>query len=140
MTEKPGRVCILTRTSGPIKLAADRKVDDSPRVSVSPDGGLALVHYSMADLAAFLGKLTQQTVIDQTDLGGYFDIGLTIEPSLIAVPSPNVEGAGETQPQRDQLQGSIFGAVKPLGLKVETRNELIRHVVVTAGNRKPLEN
>ena len=68
-------------------------------------------------------------VMDATGIRGVFDITLNI----------TMEDLGHTVPERAE-SGSIFSAVRELGLKLETRRAPIKHLVVDEAEKVPTDN
>jgi uncharacterized protein (TIGR03435 family) len=83
--------------------------------------------------ARALTNLIGRPVVDQTGLGGYFDIELSTSteflPSLAAMA-----------PASDPSAPSIFEAVKTLGLKLEPQRVPVRFLIVDSAQRIPTEN
>jgi uncharacterized protein (TIGR03435 family) len=90
---------------------------------------------TMNVLVTLLSRFLRQTVLDQTDLAGPYDINLTWTPESFAA-RPDSPAASETAPGP-----TIYTAVQEqLGLKLESRKGQIEVIVIDHAEKVPIEN
>jgi uncharacterized protein (TIGR03435 family) len=115
------------------------------RLSFSPDGHVELTGATLPSFANMLSNFLGSPVMDATGIQGVFDITLNITMedlsalrSRTLVPDANLE-SGHTVPEH-AASGSIFSAMQELGLKLEARRTLIKHLVVDGAEKVPTDN
>ena len=99
------------------------------------NGGRFLIQANQettADLAGVLSDQLDRPVLDQTGLKAAYDFTLEFSP----MPTARSPEDGH----ESELGLSIFGAVKRLGLKLESRKALVEQLVVDHADKTPTEN
>ncbi len=118
-------VYALTVAKGGLKIqevTADGGTRYTPRKSA-----ILAKQLAMNRLADLLSQRVDRPVIDQTGLGGVYDIELSWSPDL----NGSADGSGP----------SIFTAIQEkLGLKLESRNMPVEVLVIDRANRTPAAN
>jgi uncharacterized protein (TIGR03435 family) len=75
-----------------------------------------------------------------TEIPGHFDITLNVtRGDLAGVRLPSDGAAPDALPENN-ASSSIFAAMLELGLKLESRNVSIQHIVVDSAEKVPTEN
>jgi uncharacterized protein (TIGR03435 family) len=101
---------------------------------------------AMVNFVDILGRFSDRPVIDVTNLQGRYDITMDLTPEEYrAMLIRSAVAAGVTLPPQalQALQGSdgsMFSALKPLGLKLESRKAPVEVLVVDSANKMPAEN
>lgn len=121
---------LVVGNGGP-KLRAAREGGD-PADLTFEDNRVQIKGATMPGFARILSSFLGRPVQDMTGLPGIFDLSLGIPISdLMPAKHEDPLTAGG---------GSVFGAVKDLGLKLEPRSEDAKFVVVDKADRVPAEN
>jgi uncharacterized protein (TIGR03435 family) len=100
----------------------------NPGFTTSVDG-IRLKNSTVAAFAGLLSSFMQRQVKDETAIQGHFDITLNIPKEDLARMRAD-----------NNLTSSIISAVQDLGLKIESRTEPAKFVVVEKADRIPTEN
>ena len=122
-------------------------------VTPSPDGKTLHIEISgatIAQLAEGLSPMADQPIVDMTGLKGKYDVALDISMQDVlnarrALISGAPEGGagGDASKPADAASdpgGSIFTALKPLGLKLERRKEPLMKLIVDHCEKMPTDN
>ncbi len=119
----PGGSSRLGRTADGAFAPCSWRIGITPAVATMLLDGAPLSHF-----ANLLQSLVKRVVIDETGLGGTYDIQLEFAPEQTGVPLPPSPG-GPAPPPRDGL--SIFTALDDqLGLKLESRRGPVEIIVI----------
>jgi len=123
------------------------------KMTRSPDGKFLHIEISgatMDELAAGLSPLTDQPIVDATGLKGRYDVVLDISMAelmnaarALGANVPADAPGGDASKPADAASdpgGSVFTALKPLGLKLERRKEPLVRLVVDHCEKMPTEN
>jgi uncharacterized protein (TIGR03435 family) len=89
-----------------------------------------LKNQTMIQLADFLSLVVQRPVFDRTGLAGTYNFPLEM----------SMEELGGISAKPDPSAPSIFTIVEALGLKLESRKEMVEVIVIDGGNKIPTEN
>jgi len=119
---------------------AERGPDGTPLGFIGGDpraGHFAFRNYSIANLALYLSAQVGQPVLDMTEIQGRFD--LQFDASFAGLAAMRQKST-ENLPADDSESGSIFTAMKTLGLKLESRKAPIQHLIVDSALQLPTEN
>jgi uncharacterized protein (TIGR03435 family) len=101
---------------------------------------------SMANFVDVLGRFVDRPVLDVTQLPGRYDLLVQLsEDDYNAMLIRSAISAGVQLPPQalrylDTADGSLFGALKPLGLKLESRKAPFEVLVVDSVSKTPTEN
>ena len=101
---------------------------------------------SMLNFADTLARFTDRPVVDMTQLPGRYDLSVDLtEDDYRAMLIRSAISAGVNLPPQalrllDSSDGSLFSALKPLGLKLEGRKAPLEVLVVDNILRTPTEN
>ncbi|HTX36653.1 MAG TPA: TIGR03435 family protein [Bryobacteraceae bacterium] len=118
----------------------------------SPDGKTLHIEISgatMGELADGLSPLTDQPIVDATGLKGRYDVTLDISMADLMNAARSMganvppQSAGDPSKPADAASdpgGSVFTAVKTLGLKLERRKEPLLRIVVDHCEKMPTDN
>jgi uncharacterized protein (TIGR03435 family) len=121
---------------------ADNGPDGRPTSSldVHPDTGhFAFRTTTMGQFARFLSSQLGRPVLDMTEMPGMFDIEFEANPADL--DGLRKVSAAEGLPLGDDsTYSSIFTGMQALGLKLESRKEPIRHLIVDSALKVPTEN
>ena len=113
----------------------ESKDPHSQSLSFDSKGHMKFSYYSLSGFAAFLTDALDRTVVDMTGLQGNYDISMEVDLAALKMGPPPAPG----QDAPDPLP-SIFTAVEELGLKLDTRDEAVKHVVIDKAEKVPVEN
>jgi uncharacterized protein (TIGR03435 family) len=111
----------------------------SSAFSFSTSGHLEFRRTTMAQFARVLSGQLGRPVLDMTEIDGYFDIVVDANPADLDGLQKLFPDAGNPG-QESAAAASIFTAVQALGLKLESRKEPIRHLIVDSALKVPTEN
>jgi uncharacterized protein (TIGR03435 family) len=140
MQDKPGYALVAGRNGPKLQPAAE---DPSIQFSRTPSGDRTLQApgVSMVQLASAFSSALGATVVDQTGIGGKFNISLQWTPSPASEPRMTKSGEPMPSPPPDATPGpSIFTAVQEtLGLKLESKRVPVEVIVIDRATR-PTEN
>jgi uncharacterized protein (TIGR03435 family) len=120
---------------------AENGPDGRPTSSldVHPDTGrFAFRTTTMAQFARFLSSQLGRPVLDMTEMQGTFDIEFEANPAELD-GLRRISAAGDSAVD-DSAYSSIFTAMQALGLKLESRKEPIKHLIVDSASKVPTEN
>jgi uncharacterized protein (TIGR03435 family) len=106
---------------------------------------------TMAELAEGLSPLTDQPIVDATGLKGKYEVSLDISiaemmnaaRAMGANVPPDAAGGGDASKPAEAASdpgGSVFTAIKSLGLKLERRKEPLLRIVVDHCEKMPTDN
>ena len=101
---------------------------------------------SMLNFADVLARFTDRPVVDMTNLPGRYNLEVNLtEDDYRAMLIRSAISAGVTLPPQalrllDSSDGSLFSALKPLGLKLEGRKAPLEVLVIDSLLRTPTEN
>jgi uncharacterized protein (TIGR03435 family) len=135
---KPERIyALLAGKNGP-RLPSTKDPDHGQEMSFDVSGHMNFLSTTLAGFAETMSRLLDRPVIDRTGIQGAFDITLNVSmqdltglKQLLAANGVQVDAAEGT---------SIFSAVQELGLKLESRNAPIEHLVVDSAEKIPTGN
>lgn len=128
---------------GVVTDGAGRKQTMTP----SQDGTMVRLEYSgttMAELAAEISPLADRPIVDETGLKGRYDVAMDVSTREVmaaarsmsgAAPPPAAGGAEASEPG-----GSLFTAIRSMGLKLERRKVPMLVVVVDHCEKMPTDN
>jgi uncharacterized protein (TIGR03435 family) len=100
-------------------------------LTISSTNGIRAGGITMASLASLLGSALSSTVVDRTNITGTYSLALDF--SMLNRSSLSASAPGETlQPMVDTTSGggSVFSAVKDLGLRLERKREGVDVLVI----------
>lgn len=106
--------------------------EQDPDSSVNRNGlgQIRSSHMSMPLLATLLSRFLRDTVVDWTNLKGFYDVNLEWRPEDLSKPASDSESGG-----------SIFTAIQSqLGLRLESRKGPLDVIVVDQALKVPIEN
>ncbi|MBV9396974.1 MAG: TIGR03435 family protein [Bryobacterales bacterium] len=106
-------------------------------------GRIISTRINMQTLAMLLSRFERQTVLDRTDLSGFFEIRLEWTPeSLRTLPSGPDGAPPQINGQPVDIAGpSLYTAIQEqLGLKLESRKGPVEVLVVDSAEKNPAEN
>ena len=112
----------LVQGGGKLKLVEDASGQNDSMAT--NDGRREFKSMSMAALAQFVSPMLRRPVMDRTGLVGHYRFPL----------DPTREETGQ------ESAPSIFTVVGELGLKLESRSEPFDVIVITGGEKVPIEN
>jgi len=141
-----GESSVYALVVGENGLKIRASADQTPGAGMSPLGTMRIGATSLVGtgvplglFASLLGTRLGQTVVDQTNLAGRYDIDLRWSPDAAEVPSAGAE-PGEALSQPDTSGPSIFTAIQEqLGLKLQ-RTKGASGFLVIDHMEKPTEN
>jgi uncharacterized protein (TIGR03435 family) len=108
---------------------------DSQGVSFDTKGHITFSYYSLAEFAGFLTNTLDRSVIDNTGLPGHYDIAMDVDLAALKLGPPPVPGQEAPDPSP-----SVFTAIQELGLKLDTRDGTVKHIVIDKADKVPVEN
>ena len=114
--------------TGPMEI---KRLNGKVEVKHAPLSGIASV------LASPFGNMPLERVVDETGLGGRYDITL----NLSGFDARDPMFAGDYQTMRDELLVFVSAALeKQYGLKLERRIAPVDTLIVDGGSKEPTEN
>jgi uncharacterized protein (TIGR03435 family) len=108
-------------------------------VEVHETGHMAFRAMSMGALARILTSQLGRPVIDKTGVEGIFDIDMDSDPGELEVLR-RTAASGELAQADNPGSSSIFTAIQTLGLKLESKKEPVRHLIIDSVRKEPTEN
>jgi uncharacterized protein (TIGR03435 family) len=116
------------------------------KMSPSADGKSMHFEISKASMALFaegMTPLVDRPILDMTELKGEYEIAFDISMQELMAVARNA-GANVPPPdanaEASDPQGSVFTAMKGLGLKLEPRKAPLKMIVVEKAEKAPTEN
>jgi uncharacterized protein (TIGR03435 family) len=141
----------VTQTKGGGGVISDG-TGKQQKVTPSPDGKTLHLEFSgitAGDLAEGLTPLTGQPIVDKTGLTGTYEAAMDIsmqdvlDAQRAAGVVPPGAAAGDPAKPADAASdpgGSVFTAMRLLGLKLERRKEPLLRIVVDHAEKMPTDN
>jgi len=108
-------------------------------LDMNASGHIAFRATSMGSFARWLTSQTGRPVIDKTGIDGIFDIEMDSNPAELEVLR-RMSAAGELALPDNSGSSSIFTAIESLGLKLESRKEPVKHLIIDSVRKEPTEN
>jgi uncharacterized protein (TIGR03435 family) len=108
-------------------------------VALGADGHIEFTSATLASFSSAMAVLMAHPVVNMTDIQGHFDITLNVTREDLGgmnFPSANVPGDNP----ENKAASSVFTAMQELGLKLESRNAPIEHIVVDSAEKIPTGN
>jgi uncharacterized protein (TIGR03435 family) len=99
-----------------------------PSLSFDREGHTEFVGYTLTAFADVLTNVLDRSVVDSTELPGRYDFSTHLD-----LPGSNSADASDPAP-------SIFTAMQDLGLKLEARDGLVKHIVIDKAEKVPTAN
>jgi uncharacterized protein (TIGR03435 family) len=126
---------LIIGKNGP-RLTESKDPDSSHRsFGFDTKGHVKFSGFSLADLADFLTNTLDRSVIDMTNLPGRYDISTEMDLAALRLGPPPVPGEDAPAPMQ-----SVFAALEELGLKLDNREGMVKHVVIDRAEKVPVEN
>jgi len=100
-------------------------------LTMSSTNGIRAGGITMASLASLLGSSLSSTVVDRTNMTGTYS--LTLDYVVLSRSSLSASAPGETLMPMSEMSsggGSVFNAVKDLGLRLEKKREAVDVLVI----------
>lgn len=136
---------LLVGKGGPKLKKSDLSIagigpDGSPAASVEAHsaGNFAFRTFTMALLVRFLSNQLGRPVLDMTEIPGSFDFDFEANPADLDNLKKDLAAGGLSGD--DSLYGSVFTGIQALGLKLESRKEPVKHLIVDSASKVPTEN
>jgi len=122
-------------------------------VTPTPDG--KYLHFdssglTMDELADGLSPLTEEPIVNATNLKGKYDVAFDISMAEVMEVQRRFGGPGaqaaagaadpSKAPEASEPGGSIFTALKAMGLKLERRKEPMKRIIVEQCEKMPSDN
>jgi uncharacterized protein (TIGR03435 family) len=104
-------------------------------VSFDAKGHVEFLAYSLADFAEFLTITLDRSVVDMTGLPGHYDFSTELDPRISKLGPPEATEQDAANPLP-----SVFSSVQELGLKLEVRDGMVKHVVIEKADKVPVKN
>jgi uncharacterized protein (TIGR03435 family) len=138
---KRDRVYALVVARNGLRLKESKGQSDRPQgVELHADGHMEFTAATLASFSSAMSVLLAQPVVDMTEIQGHFDITLNVtRRDLAGLRFPSDGGAADTLTESN-ASSSIFTAMQELGLKLESRNVSMEHIVVDSAERVPTGN
>jgi uncharacterized protein (TIGR03435 family) len=131
---------LVVARNGPRFKESKGQGDRPQGVELHADGRMEFTSATLASFASAMSVLMAQPVVDMTEIQGHFDIALNVtRGDLAGLRFPSDGGAADTLPESN-ASSSIFAAVQELGLKLESRNVPMEHIVVDSVEKVPTGN
>jgi uncharacterized protein (TIGR03435 family) len=131
---------LVVAKNGP-RLKESKVQSDRPQsVELHADGHMEFTSATPASFSSAMSVLLARPVVNMTDIQGYYDITLNVtRGDLAGLRLPSDGAAPDTLP-KNSASSSIFAAMQELGLKLESRNAPIEHIVVDSAEKIPTGN
>jgi uncharacterized protein (TIGR03435 family) len=138
---KRDRVYALVAAKSGARLKESKGQSDGPQsVELHADGHMEFTSATLASFSSAMSVLLAQPVVDMTEIQGHFDITLNVtRGDLAGLRFPSDGAAADTLPESN-ASSSMFAAMQELGLKLESRNMPIEHIVVDSAEKVPTGN
>ncbi len=137
---KPERIyALLAGKNGP-RLIEAKDSDRGPGMSFDTSGHMRFVSASLGSFADTMSRLLDRPVIDMTGILGAFDISLNVSMQDLVGLKQVLSANGVVDLPESNSSSSIFSAMQELGLKLESRNAPILHIVVDSVEKIPTGN
>jgi uncharacterized protein (TIGR03435 family) len=104
-------------------------------VDFDTHGHINFANYTLVDFAEFLTNALDRSVLDMTGLQGHYDISTEMDLAALKMGPPSAPGQEAVEPLP-----SVFTAIEELGLKLESRDGVVKHVVIDKAEKIPVEN
>jgi uncharacterized protein (TIGR03435 family) len=146
---KPSSVYALTANKGPVRLVKSEQTgspsDSSPaQLTFDPKGRLELKGSSIGALADMLANFLDNPVLDETGISGIYDLTLDISmQDLLEFRTRASSGALRSDSEPSDSgghDGSIFGAIRQIGLKLERKKVAFKHLIIDSAEKVPTAN
>jgi uncharacterized protein (TIGR03435 family) len=128
----PGLAPVDCTTAKPITSATLSAALQSGRnipcgLTMSSTNGIRAGGITMASFASLLGSLMSTTVVDRTEMTGTYSLAaeFSLSRGILQASAP-----GETISPVQDSGGSVFSAVRDLGLRLERRREAVDVLVI----------
>jgi uncharacterized protein (TIGR03435 family) len=109
-------------------------------VELHADGHMEFTSATLASFCSAMSVLMDRPVVDMTEIKGNFDITLNVSRDDLAGLKFPGDGAGTESVAENNASASVFAAMRELGLKLESRNAPMQHIVVDSAERVPTGN
>jgi len=131
---------LVVARNGP-RLKESKGQSDGPQgVELHADGHMEFTSATLASFSSAMSVLLARPVVDMTEIQGHFDITLNVtRGDLAGMSLPQNSASADTVPENNAAS-SVFAAMQELGLKLESRNAPIEHIVVDSVEKVPTGN
>jgi uncharacterized protein (TIGR03435 family) len=134
------RVCALVVAKNGPHLKESKTQSDWPRgFEGHADGRLVFASTTLDSFSRAMSILVARPILNMTEIQGRFDITLNVAREDLAGLSFPPDGAADT-PHENNSSSSVFAAMQELGLRLESRNAPIPHIVVDSAEKVPTGN
>jgi uncharacterized protein (TIGR03435 family) len=104
-------------------------------VDFDTHGHIKFANYTLVDFAEFLTNALDRSVLDMTGLQGHYDISTEMDLAALKLGPPPALGQDAPEPLP-----SVFTAIEELGLKLESRDGVVKYVVIERAEKVPVAN
>lgn len=126
---------LVVAKNGPHLKESKGGGEQPPSVALRADGHIEFTSATLASFSSAMAVLMAHPVVNMTDIQGHFDITLNVTREDLG---------GMNFPPADvpdnKASSSVFTAIQELGLKLESRNAPIEHIVVDSAEKIPTGN
>ena len=121
-------------------MSEAKEPDRGPGMSFDTSGHMKFVSATLASFADTMSRVLDRPVLDMTGIQGSYDIALNVSMQDLVGLKQILTAAGAADAPESNASASIFSAMQELGLKLESRNAPIRHIVVDSAEKVPTSN
>lgn len=131
---------LIVAKNGPHLKESKVQSDHPQDVTIHADGHMEFSSATLASFSSAMSVLLAFPVVDMTEIPGHFDITLNVtRGDLAGLKFPSDGVSAEAVPENN-ASSSVFAAMQQLGLKLESRNAPIQHIVVDSVEKVPTGN
>jgi uncharacterized protein (TIGR03435 family) len=131
---------LVAARNGPHLKESKGQSDRPQSVELHADGHMEFTSATLASFASAMSVLLALPVVDMTEIQGHFDITLNVTRGDLAGMRLPSDGAAPDALPENSASSSMFAAMQELGLKLESRNVSIQHIVVDSAEKVPTGN
>ena len=131
---------LVVAKSGPHLKESKGQSDRPQGVELHADGHMEFTSATMASFSSAISVLLANPVVNMTEIQGHFDITLNVTRGDLAGMRFPLDGAAADSVPDNDASSSVFAAMQELGLKLESRNAPMEHIVVDSAEKVPTGN
>jgi uncharacterized protein (TIGR03435 family) len=131
---------LVVGRNGPRLKESKGQGDRTQGVELHADGHMEFTSATLASFASAMSVLLARPVVDMTEIQGHFDIALDVTRGDLAGMRLPPDGAAADAVPENNASSSVFAAMQEIGLRLESRNAPIQHIVVDSVEKVPTGN
>lgn len=135
-TKRQRAYALLVGKNG-LHLKHSNEKEGEGHVFFGDQGRAEFISYTIPEFAHFLTNVLDRPVIDMTGVQGRFDIITVVDIAKLKSQAGAVDSPGEGD---GSALASVFSSMKELGLKLESRAEEVKHLIIDTAEKVPTEN